>query len=122
MARHTVIAVVATALAACAGVRRQAVQVGGRGAATSRIRDRPPPEGRGQVSRRETVREGRGAAGSGDPAAAEAAAKAPVTLVHGARSCSSCDQARARTSGSAVYPFSEVNVSGEERRRRSRRW
>lgn len=69
--------------------------------------DRPPPEGQGRVEEK-NVREGTGTA-SADPAAAEAAAKAPVTL-YMIPKCSPCDAARAYLKKRKV-PFSEVNVS-----------
>ena len=53
--------------------------------------DRPPPEGRGKVEEK-NLREGRGG-DSGSPAAAEAAAKSPVTL-YMVPKCSPCDMAR----------------------------
>lgn len=66
--------------------------------------DRPPPEGRGKVEEK-TVR---GGAGVG-PAAAEASAKAPVTL-YMVPKCGPCDMARAYLKKRGV-PFSEINVS-----------
>jgi glutaredoxin len=69
--------------------------------------DRPPPEGRGKVEEK-TVSEGRAGA-SGSPAAAEAAAKAPVTL-YMVPKCSPCDMARTYLKKRGV-PFSEINVS-----------
>ena len=69
--------------------------------------DRPPPEGRGQVEEK-IVRGGVGSS-SGNPAAAEAAAKAPVTL-YMVPKCSPCDNARVYLKGRGV-PFTEINVS-----------
>jgi glutaredoxin len=68
--------------------------------------DRPPPEGRGQVEEK-TMRESRG--GSGTPAAAAAAAKAPVTL-YMVPKCAPCDGARLYLKNRGV-PFTEINVS-----------
>lgn len=106
MAWHTVIAVLAAALAvspAFAGKMYKWVDEAG----NVSYQDRPPPEGRGRVEERE-VRV-RGAASSGDPAAAEAAAKSPVTL-YMIPGCSSCDAARMHLKQRGV-PFSEINVS-----------
>lgn len=69
--------------------------------------DRPPPAGQGRVEEK-NVRDGGGAA-SADPSAAEAAAKAPVTL-YMIPKCSPCDEARAYLKKRKV-PFTEVNVS-----------
>lgn len=69
--------------------------------------DRPPPAGQGRVEEK-NVRDG-GAAVSADPGAAEAAAKAPVTL-YMIPKCSPCDAARAYLVKRKV-PFTEVNVS-----------
>lgn len=69
--------------------------------------DRPPPEGVGRVEEK-TLREG-GGGDSGSPAAAEAAAKSPVTL-YSVSKCSSCDQARSYLKKRGV-PFNEINVS-----------
>ena len=69
--------------------------------------DRPPPEGRGQVEEK-TVRDGAGGS-SGNPAAAEAAAKAPVTL-YMVPKCNPCDAARLYLKNRGV-PFTEINVS-----------
>lgn len=73
--------------------------------------DRPPPAGQGRVEEK-NVRDGSGAA-SAEPgaakAAANAAAKAPVTL-YMIPKCSPCDAARAYFKKRKV-PFTEVNVS-----------
>jgi glutaredoxin len=69
--------------------------------------DRPPPEGQGRVEEK-TVRDGVGGS-SGIPAAAEAAAKAPVTL-YMVPKCSPCDAARFYLKKRGV-PYTEVNVS-----------
>ena len=69
--------------------------------------DRPPPAGQGRVEEK-NVRDG-GATASADPSAAEAAAKAPVTL-YMIPKCSPCDAARAYLVKRKV-PFTEVNVS-----------
>ena len=106
MARHSVVAILVAALTvspAFAGKLYKWVDDAG----NVSYQDRPPPEGRGRVEEKE-VRV-RGAAGSGDPAAAEAAAKSPVTL-YMVPGCSSCDAARAHLKKRGV-PFSEVNVS-----------
>lgn len=105
MARHTVVAVLVTALAvspAFAGKLYKWVDESG----NISYQDRPPPEGQGRVEERE-VRGSR--AGGGDPAAADAATKAPVTL-YMVPGCSPCDAARAHLKQRGIS-FSEVNVS-----------
>lgn len=67
--------------------------------------DRPPPEGRGRVEEK-NVRDG---VGGSNPAAAEAAAKAPVTL-YMVPKCNPCDAARLYLKNRGV-PFTEINVS-----------
>jgi glutaredoxin len=69
--------------------------------------DRPPPAAEGRVEEK-NFRERRGSGGS-DPAAAEAAGKAPVTL-YATPECSSCDSARAHLKRRKV-PFTDVDVS-----------
>ena len=69
--------------------------------------DRPPPEGRGKVEEK-NVRGGTGV-DSGNPATAEAAAKAPVTL-YMVPKCSPCDAVRLYLKKRKV-PFNEINVS-----------
>jgi glutaredoxin len=69
--------------------------------------DRPPPEGQGKVEEK-TLSGGR-AGSSGNPAAADAAAKAPVTL-YMVPKCGPCDTARAYLKTRGV-PFTEINVS-----------
>jgi glutaredoxin len=106
MARNTLILVLAAALAmapAYAGKLYKWVDEQG----NVSYQDRPPPEGQGKVEEK-TVSEGRAGSG-GNPAAAEAAAKAPVTL-YMVPKCSPCDAARAYLKKRGV-PFSEVNVS-----------
>jgi glutaredoxin len=68
--------------------------------------DRPPPEGVGKVEERNLRNSG---ASSGDPAAAEAAAKAPVVL-YSVPKCAQCELARAYLRKRGV-PFSDVDVS-----------
>lgn len=105
MARHTVVAVLVTALAispAFAGKLYKWVDEAG----NISYQDRPPPEGQGHVEERD-VRGSRAA--SGDPAADDAGAKAPVTL-YMVPGCSSCDAARAHLKQRGV-PFNEINVS-----------
>jgi len=106
MARNTVIVVLAVALAtapAFAGKLYKWVDQYG----NVSYQDRPPPEGQGKVEEK-TVRDGRGGS-SGDPTAADAAAKAPVTL-YMVPKCSPCDMARSYLKKRGV-PFSEINVS-----------
>ncbi len=108
MARHTVVAVLVTALAvspAFAGKLYKWVDEAG----NVSYQDRPPPEGQGRVEEKD-VRV-RGASSSGNPAMDEAAAKAPVTL-YMVPGCSSCDAARAHLKQRGI-PFSEVNVSAK---------
>jgi glutaredoxin len=105
MARHTVVAVLVTALAvspAFAGKLYKWVNEAG----NVSYQDRPPPVGQGRVEERDVH-----ATGSidADPAARAAAAKAPVT-VYMVSGCSSCDAARAHLKQRGV-PFREVNVS-----------
>jgi glutaredoxin len=106
MARNTLIVVLAAALAiapAYAGKLYKWVDEQG----NVSYQDRPPPEGQGKVEEK-TVREGRTGLSS-EPAAADAAAKAPVTL-YMVPKCSPCDMARAYLKKRGV-PFSEINVS-----------
>jgi glutaredoxin len=105
MARHTVVAVLVTALAispAFAGKLYKWVDEAG----NVSYQDRPPPEGRGSVEEREVRESG---ATEGDPAARAAAARAPVTL-YTVPGCSSCDAARAHLKQRGI-PFREVSVS-----------
>ena len=105
MARHTVVAVLVTALAvspAFAGKLYKWVDAAG----NVSYHDRPPPEGQGRVEERDV--RGSHAAGC-DPATDDAAAKAPVTL-YMVPGCSSCDAARAHLKQRGI-PFSEVNVA-----------
>lgn len=106
MARNTLIIVLAAALAAApayAGKLYKWVDEQG----NISYQDRPPPAGVGKVEEK-NLREGRGGV-SGSPAAAEAAAKSPVTL-YMVPKCSPCDMARTYLKKRGV-PFSEINVS-----------
>jgi len=106
MARNTLIIVLATVLAtvpAYAGKLYKWVDERG----NISYQDRPPPAGAGKVEEK-YLRDGRGG-DSGSPAAAEAAAKAPVTL-YMVPKCSPCDMARTYLKKRGV-PFTEVNVS-----------
>jgi glutaredoxin len=106
MARNTLIAVLLAGLVATpAWAERLYKWVDERGNVS--YQDRPPPEGRGRVEEK-TVRGGAGG-DAGSPAAAEAAAKFPVTL-YMVPKCSSCDAARLHLKKRGV-PFAEVNVS-----------
>ena len=106
MARNTLIVVLAAALAvAPAYAARLYKWVDERGNIS--YQDRPPPEGVGKVEEK-SLREGRGGS-SGDPEAAEAAARSPVTL-YMVPKCSPCDMARTYLKNRGV-PFTEVNVS-----------
>ena len=110
MARNTLIAVLVTALVAAPAYAAKLYKwVDERGNVT--YQDRPPPEGVGRVEEK-TMRERQGAA-SGDPAAAEAAAKAPVTL-YMVPKCSPCDLVRAYLKKRGV-PFTEIDVSEKNR-------
>jgi glutaredoxin len=106
MARNTLVIMLAAALAmapAYAGKLYKWVDEQG----NVTYQDRPPPEGRGKVEEK-TMSEGRAGA-SGSPAAAEAAAKSPVTL-YMAPKCSPCDAARAYLKQRGV-PYREIDVS-----------
>ena len=106
MARNTLIAVLVTTLAVAPAYAAKLYKwVDERGNVS--YQDRPPPEGAGRVEEK-TLREGRGG-DSGNPAAAEAAAKSPVTL-YMVPKCSPCDMARTYLRKRGV-PFTEVNVS-----------
>lgn len=109
MARHTVVAVLVAALtvspAFAAKLYKWVDEAG-----NISYQDRPPPEGQGRVEERE-VRV-RGASGSGDSAADEAAAKSPVTL-YTVPGCKSCDSARQHLKLRGI-PFSEVDVSPDK--------
>lgn len=106
MARNTLIAILLASLIATPALAGKLYKwVDERGNVS--YQDRPPPEGQGRVEEK-NVREGTGAA-SIDPSAAEAAAKAPVTL-YMIPKCSPCDAARAYLKKRKV-PFTEVNVS-----------
>jgi glutaredoxin len=69
--------------------------------------DHPPPEGQGKVEEKDLKM--RGGAGGGDPATADAAAKAPVTL-YSTAGCDSCDAARKQLQKRKI-PFKDVDVS-----------
>ena len=106
MARNTLIVLLLTGLIATPALAGKLYKwVDERGNIS--YQDRPPPEGRGQVEEK-TMRGGVGSS-SGNPAAAEAAAKSPVTL-YMVPKCSPCDNARIYLRGRGV-PFSEINVS-----------
>ena len=106
MARNTLIAVLVTMLAVVPAYAAKLYKwVDERGNIS--YQDRPPPEGVGKVEEK-NLREG-GGSDSGSPAAAEAAAKSPVTL-YMVPKCSSCDSARVYLKKRKV-PFSEINVS-----------
>lgn len=108
MARNTLIAILLASLLASPALAGKLYKwVDERGNIS--YQDRPPPEGQGRVEEK-NVRAGTGAASvSVDPGAAEAAAKAPVTL-YMIPKCSPCDAARAYLKKRKV-PFTEVNVS-----------
>lgn len=105
MARHTVVAVLVTALTVSPAFAAKLYKWVDEAGNVS-YQDRPPPVGQGRVEERD-VR----ATGSidADPAARAAAAKAPVTM-YMVTGCSSCDAARAHLKQRGV-PFREVNVS-----------
>ena len=107
MARNTLISVVlATALAVAPAYAAKLYKwVDERGNIS--YQDRPPPEGVGKVEEK-TVREGRGG-DSGNPAAAEAAARSPVTL-YVVPKCGPCDAVRAYLKQRKT-PFTEIDVS-----------
>ena len=106
MARNTLIAVLLAGLVATPALAGKLYKwIDERGNIS--YQDRPPPEGRGQVEEK-TVRGGVSGVSS-DPAAAEAAAKSPVTL-YMVPKCSPCDNARVYLRGRGV-PFTEINVS-----------
>lgn len=106
MARNTLIVLLLTGLIATPALAGKLYKwVDERGNIS--YQDRPPPEGRGQVEEK-TMRGGVGSS-SGNPAAAEAAAKAPVTL-YMVPKCNPCDAARLYLKNRGV-PFTEINVS-----------
>jgi glutaredoxin len=106
MARNTLIVVLVTTLAVVPAYAAKLYKwVDERGNIS--YQDRPPPEGAGKVEEK-NLREGRGS-DSDNPAAAEAAAKSPVTL-YMVPKCSSCDMARAYLKKRGV-PFNEIDVS-----------
>lgn len=105
MARNTLIVLLLTGLIATPALAGKLYKwVDERGNIS--YQDRPPPEGRGQVEEK-TMRGGVGS--SSNPAAAEAAAKAPVTL-YMVPKCNPCDAARLYLKNRGV-PFTEINVS-----------
>ena len=104
MARNTLIAVLAATLA-MAPVQAAKLYKWVDENGNVSYQDRPPPEGAGRVEER-TLREG---GGSGNPAAAGAAARSPVTL-YMVPKCSSCDEVRAYLKKRQI-PFTEINVS-----------
>jgi glutaredoxin len=68
--------------------------------------DHPPPEGQGKVEEKDLNTRG---GGGGDPATADATAKAPVTL-YATAGCDSCDAARKQLQKRKI-PFKDVDVS-----------
>jgi glutaredoxin len=106
MARNTLIAVLVALLAfAPAYAAKLYKWVDERGNVS--YQDRPPLEGAGKVEEK-NLRDARGG-DSGSPAAAEAAAKSPVTL-YMVPKCNPCDMARTYLKQRGV-PFREINVS-----------
>ena len=106
MARNTLIALLVVGLISTPALAEKLYKwVDERGNIS--YQDRPPPEGRGKVEEK-NVRAGTGV-DSRNPATAEAAAKAPVTL-YMVPKCSPCDAARLYLKKRKV-PFSEINVS-----------
>jgi len=106
MARNTLIIALATALVATPAYAGKLYKwVDERGNIS--YQDRPPPEGIGKVEEK-NLGDGRDG-GSGNPAAAEAAARSPVSL-YTVPKCSSCDAARAHLKKRGV-PYSEISVS-----------
>ncbi len=106
MARNTLIALLLAGLIATPALAARLYKwVDERGNVS--YQDRPPPEGRGRVEEK-NLRDGTGG-DSGNPAAAEAAARAPVMLYMVPR-CNPCDAARLYLKKRGV-PFTEINVS-----------
>lgn len=106
MARYSLIAVLGLVLVASpvfAGKLYKWVDEAG----NVTYQDRPPPAGEGRVEERELPEPG--VVSSGDPAAASAAAKAPVTL-YLVPGCAACEAARFHLKERGVS-FSQIDVS-----------